>query len=147
MLRIILNNKIRASLFVVLLTFLVLVRAFESQLFYDPLLVFFKKDFTKLELPALNYMRLFWGLLFRYTINTLISLGIIYVLYAEVSLLKFAFILYSFLFLVLIIFFFGVLFSDLQDQNWILFYIRRFIIQPLFLLLFAAGFYYQKQNK
>jgi exosortase F-associated protein len=29
----------------------------------------------------------------------------------------------------------------------ILFYIRRFLIQPIFLLLFLPAFYYQKQNR
>ena len=76
MLQMILNNKLRIIQLLFLVGLLVLVRTFENQLFYDPLLDFFKKDFAKLRLPSFNSTQLFLGLLFRYTLNTLISLGI-----------------------------------------------------------------------
>nr|WP_245792579.1 exosortase F system-associated protein [Flavobacterium fryxellicola] len=132
-------------LFLVLL--LILIRAFENQLFYDPFLDFFKKDFTSLRLPALNSFSLFLSLLLRYTLNTSISLGIIYVLFKEPAMVKFAFVLYYFFFLILIVAFFYIVYFTSENHNWILFYIRRFLIQPIFLLLFVPGFYYQKQHQ
>lgn len=147
MLQKILNNKLRLIQFLFLVVLLVLVRAFENQLFYDPFLDFFKKDFAKLRLPSVNSTQLFLGLLFRYTLNTAISLGIIYVLFKEIMMVKFAFVLYYFLFMILIVAFFYIIFFTRENHNWILFYIRRFLIQPIFLLLFVPGFYYQKQNR
>lgn len=147
MLQKILNNKLRLIQLFFLVVLLVLVRAFENQLFYDPFLDFFKKDFAKLTLPSVNTSQLFLGLLFRYTLNTAISLGIIYVLFKEILMVKFAFVLYYFLFMILIVAFFYIIYFTRENHNWALFYVRRFLIQPIFVLLFVPGFYYQKQRK
>ena len=147
MLQKILNNKRRLIQFLFLVVLLVLIRAFENKLFYDPFLDFFKKDFAKLRLPSVNSTQLFLALLFRYTLNTAISLGVIYVIFKEIMMVKFAFILYYFLFMILIVAFFYIIFFTRENHTWILFYIRRFLIQPIFLLLFVPGFYYQKQNR
>ncbi|RKS15196.1 exosortase F system-associated protein [Flavobacterium sp. 120] len=147
MLQKILNNKLRFVQFLLLVVLLVLVRAFENQLFYDPFLDFFKKDFAKLRLPSFDSTQLFLGLLFRYTLNTVISLGIIYVIFKDVAMVKFAFVLYYFFFMILIVAFFYIVYFANENSNWVLFYVRRFLIQPIFVLLFVPGFYYQKQNK
>ncbi len=147
MLQKILNNKLRFVQFLLLVVLLVLVRAFENQLFYDPFLDFFKKDFAKLRLPSFDSTQLFLGLLFRYTLNTVISLGIIYVIFKDVAMVKFAFVLYYFFFMILIVAFFYIIYFANENSNWVLFYVRRFLIQPIFVLLFVPGFYYQKQNK
>lgn len=146
MLRKLLQNKSRLFFLIVLIVLLIAVRAFENQMFYDPLLDFFKNDFEESALPVLNKGKLFFGLFFRYSLNTLFSLAIIFVLYRDKALIKFASLLYLCFFVVLIVAFYVVLLNDLPNQNWYLFYIRRFIIQPLFLLLFLAGLYYQKQS-
>ena len=146
MLQKILNNKVQILQFLFLVFLIVLVRAFENQLFYDPYLDFFKRDFTNLSLPNINSFSLFLGLLFRYTLNTAFSLGIIYVLFKEVTMVKFALILYCFFFIIFVVAFFYIINFTSENHNWVLFYIRRFLIHPIFLLLFVAGFYYQKQN-
>lgn len=147
MLRKLLQNKSRLFFLIILIVLLIAVRAFENQMFYDPLLDFFKNDFEESAFPVLNKGKLFFGLFFRYSLNTVFSLAIIFVLYRDKALIKFASLLYLFFFVVLIVAFYFVLLNDLPNQNWYLFYIRRFIIQPLFLLLFLAGLYYQKQSK
>ncbi len=147
MLQKILNNKIRALQLLFLVGLLVLVRAFENQLFYDPFLDFFKTDFAKLRLPSFNSFRLFLGLFSRYTLNTAISLGIIYILFKDVTMVKFAFALYYFFFMILMAAFFYIVYYANENSNWILFYVRRFLIQPIFVLLFIPGFYYQKKNR
>ena len=144
MLQKIVNNKVRVIQLLFLVLLLVLVRAYENELFYDPFLDFFKQDFTNLHLPNVDLLSLFLGVFFRYTLNTLFSLGIIYVLFKEVMMIRFAFVLYCFFFLIFVVTFFYVIYFTTQNHNWILFYIRRFLIQPIFLLLFIAGFYYQK---
>ncbi|MCD0472976.1 exosortase F system-associated protein [Flavobacterium sp. EDS] len=147
MLNNILENKLRIFLLIVFVLLLVGVRAFESQLFYDPFLVYFERDYEVLPLPEFDSLRLFFGLLFRYTLNTILSLGIIYVLFEEIEMMKFASILYVVFFLVLIIIFSGVIYFYANHNNLMLFYVRRFLIQPIFMLLFIPGFYYQKLSK
>jgi exosortase F-associated protein len=146
MLRKILNNKIRLVQFLFLVGLLVLIRAFEDQLFYDPFLDYFKSDFANLQLPIFNPFQLFFGLLFRYTLNTFVSLGIIYVLFKDVQMVKFALVLYYFFFMLLIISFFFIIYYVNGHNNLALFYVRRFLIQPIFVILFVPAFYYQKQK-
>lgn len=147
MLNNILENKLKVFLLILFVLFLMSIRAFESQLFYDPFLAYFESDYETLPLPEFDSLRLFLGLLFRYTLNTILSLGIIYVLFKEIELVKFALILYVIFFLVLIIAFFCIIYFYANHNNLTLFYVRRFLIQPIFILLFIPGFYYQKINK
>ncbi len=128
-----------------LVILLALVRGFESQLFYDPFLDYFKKDFNSLALPYFDVDQLFLGLLFRYAINMILSLAILYVIFKEIEMIQFSSILYGFFFFLLIISFFIVL-TYASEYKEILFYIRRFLIQPIFLILFIPAFYYQKKG-
>ena len=132
---------------VVLLVFsLVLVRFYQEALFYDPFLAYFKGNFNQMPLPDFNPFQLTLSLLFRYGLNMLLSLGLIYVLFKDKMMIKFIFLLYFIAFLVLIISFFWVIHFYGSHNNFLLFYIRRFLIQPLFVLLFIPAFYYQKQH-
>ena len=141
------KHKFRISLLLLSLLGLILIRAFENQLFYDPFLSFFKTDYQNKPLPDFDGVSLFFGLLIRYTLNTLLSLGIIYLLFKQLQLVRFAMLLYVVFFVVLIVLFFGLLYFSEQPDYLILFYIRRFLIQPLFLVLFIPAFYYQKINR
>ena len=121
------------------------IRAFEEQLFYDPFLVYFKSDFQNLPFPEIHNTRFFLSLLFRFVLNTLLSLVIIYALFLDAEIIRFSTFLYLFFLIVL----FGLFFSILNfypDGSWLLFYVRRFIIQPVFVLLFIPAFYYQQQS-
>ncbi|KIC00453.1 MULTISPECIES: exosortase F system-associated protein [unclassified Flavobacterium] len=147
MLNNILQNKSRIFLLIVFVFLLAGIRAYENQLFYDPFLVYFERDYKELPLPEFNSIQLFLGLLFRYFLNTIISLGIIYVIFRETELVKFASVLYVLFFLILIIAFYCIIYFYGNHNNLILFYVRRFLIQPILILLFIPGFYYQKINK
>jgi exosortase F-associated protein len=133
------------TIITLLIVLLALVRGFENQLFYDPFLEYFKKDFNSLALPFYDVTQLFLGLLFRYTINMVLSLAILYVIFKEIEMIQFTSILYGFFFLVLMIAFFMVLTYG-GEYKEALFYIRRFLIQPIFLILFIPAFYYQKKG-
>jgi len=140
------NHKVRIALAMLFVIILVLVRAFEDNLFYDPFLNYFKSDYNNLPLPEINNLYLFIGLLFRYFLNSILSLAIIYVLFKDLQGLKFASMMYVILFVILVIVLFCTLSFFGSDNKMVLFYIRRFLIQPIFLLLFVCAFYYQKQN-
>jgi exosortase F-associated protein len=144
MLNKILKNKRNIFILMFLVCLLAGIRAFEDNLFYDPFLIYFKRDYRVLPLPEFNALLLFMGILFRYVLNSILSLGIIYFLFKDIEMIKFASILYLFFFLVLMGAFFFILYFYGNKNNLLLFYVRRFLIQPLFLILFIPAFYYQK---
>jgi exosortase F-associated protein len=138
------NNKRNYVLVGVLILALILVRAFESRLFYDPFLEFFHGEIQNKPLPEYDGFKLFVGLVFRYLINSIITISIIYLLFKETSIVKLtSFLLLGFFIVLIIILFLILNFSSDPDYLFI-FYIRRFLIQPLFLILFVPAFYYQK---
>lgn len=147
MLKKLIKHKFRIVLLLIALLGLVLVRAFENKLFYDPFLSFFKLDYQNKSLPSFENIPLFFGLFLRYVLNMVLSLVIIYSLFKQLPLVRFAMVLYCVFFVVLIVLFFGLLHFSEQPDYLILFYIRRFLIQPLFLVLFIPAFYYQQLSR
>jgi exosortase F-associated protein len=145
MLNKIIEHKITIMTTIIIVTCFGIIRAFESQLFYDPFLVYFESDFKNLPFPEVDLLRLFGGLFFRYFLNTILSLVLIYSLFKDVEMIKFSTFLYTF-FLLLLFGMFFIIMKFYPEGNWILFYVRRFIIQPIFVLLFIPAFYYQQQN-
>lgn len=142
-----LNNKTRAAGIALSLLGLVLVRAFEETLFYDPFLTFFKSDFRNRALPNFETLPLLVGLVFRYCLNTFFSLAILYGLFMQKQMLLFSTQLYLLVLLVLLLVFFAVVFLLESPNYMVLFYVRRFLIQPILLLLFVPAFYLQYRSK
>ncbi|WP_016989990.1 exosortase F system-associated membrane protein [Flavobacterium sp. ACAM 123] len=147
MLKVLLLNKLRILLGLVFVLALVVVRAYEDLLFYDPFLNYFKRDFNALPLPSYDSFHLLLGLLFRYVFNMVLSLGLLYTIFRDLTMIKFASILYVFFFLILVSLFYVVIYFYGAQNNLMLFYIRRFLIQPIFVILFIPAFYYQKWDK
>ncbi|WP_163397911.1 exosortase F system-associated membrane protein [Flavobacterium fluviatile] len=140
-----LEHKGKVLITVIVVLCFGLIRNFENQLFYDPFLVYFEADFDVLPFPQVDNFKLFAGLLFRYALNTALSLVLIYALFRDIEVLKFTTFLYVF-FLVLLLAAFFIILEFYPNASWLLFYVRRFIIQPIFVLLFIPAFYYQQQN-
>lgn len=126
---------------------LVLIRAFEDELFYDPFLDFFKNDYLKSKIPDYNAWLLFLNHVFRYVLNTLVSLAIIYVAFQNKHVLKLCAGLYTVAFVILIGLYFYLLQHNLAEDYLLTFYVRRFLIQPLFVLILLPAFYYQRKIK
>lgn len=143
MLKKILKHKVRAIGVIVLVAMLAMVRAFEDVFFYDPFLDFFRGEFGNHPLPQFDKGLLLLGLVSRYLLNAIISLAIIYLIFKEWEMLKFSAFLYLFFLILLLISFFGMIYFSEGSNNLALFYIRRFLIQPLFVVLFIPAFYYQ----
>lgn len=146
MIKKLIKNKFRVSIAVLALLALVAVRAFEQNLFYDPFLPFFKTEFQGKSLPDYEVFKLFLNTFLRYFLNTIFSILLIYQIFKQKKLIVFVSWLYLFLFEVLAIIYFGLLYYKTSDYL-VLFYVRRFLIQPLFLVLFIPAFYYQRKSK
>lgn len=147
MLKPLLKNKVKLFWIFLLVLLLVLIRVFEDQLFYDPFLAYFKTEFAHSKLPRFNVFKLFFSLGMRFYLNTVISLLLIYTIFNDGKMVKFSMLLYMILGSILMISFLFVLNFFGEENKMTLFYIRRFLIQPLFVLLFIPAFYYQKLNK
>jgi len=82
---------------------------------------------------------------FRFWLNTVISLVILYVAFKEIAVVKFSLLFYALVYIVLLAAYFYLLSNYEADQYLSLFYVRRFLIQPLFVILLLPAFYYQSQ--
>ena len=147
MLHKILQNKTTIFFTILMISLLLLIRAFESQLFYDPFLSYFEQDYINKPLPEFNTGLLFFGLLFRFSLNTIFSLGLLYFIFKDREIILLVAIFYVLLFVILIVAFFFVLYFFKNQENLPLFYLRRFLIQPLFVFVFIPAFYFQKLEK
>ena len=138
------DKRLRIVIILALFFLLVLVRAFEMQLFYDPFIEYFKNDYLYNPMPAFSGSKLLTSLIFRYGINTFISLIIIYIAFENKSFVIFALKFYMIAFVLLSITFFIILKGELAHGYLFAFYIRRFLIHPLFVLLLLPAFYYKQ---
>jgi len=130
----------------VLAGLLILIRVFENELFYDPYLLFFQDDYLRMDYPNREVFKLTAFTTLRYLLNTVISLGIIYVIFRDKSMIKFAAILYTIAYVILLGLFLYFVLNPRQEDYLIFFYIRRFLIQPILLLLLLPAFYYFKKS-
>lgn len=131
----------------ILVLALVAIRALETQLFYDPFAAYFKDDYLSLPFPKFNTLSLLISLTLRYGLNALFSVSIVYCLFKDWEITKFVSALYLLFFVLLIAaFFLLVIYTD-QYNNFIVFYVRRFLIHPILLLLFIPAIFYQKKMK
>jgi exosortase F-associated protein len=128
---------------------LFLVRLGFDRFSYDPFLPYFKGDFEQLPFPELSYWLLAVWYSLRFVANTLLSLCIVFVWTENLPQtqsigkmlgLFFVFMLALFLFLA----------SQKFPTGYFLpFYIRRFLIHPLFLLVllpWCAHHYFSKKE-
>lgn len=145
MLQKLLKLKFQITITCVVVFIFALMRNFEDALFYDPFLDFFKGEFTQQSFPQIVGWKLYLNFLLRYFLNTVLSLIVIYSFFKNLEFIKVASVLYCLFFMVLMVLISVVLYF-FKEQVMLLFYLRRFIIQPLFLLLFIPGFYFQKET-
>lgn len=140
------DKKYRIILIVLLFFVLVLIRAYAPTLFYDPFIVYFKNDYLYEPIPVFSGSKLLIDLFFRYTLNSMISLLIIYVAFQNKNFVLFSIKFYAIAFVVLTITFFIILRGELEHGYLFAFYVRRFIIHPLFVLILLPAFYYKQRT-
>ncbi len=131
----------------ILFGLLVSIRGFESDLFYDPLIQFFKTDHTTGTLPAFDTLKLLGSISLRYLANTFLSLIILWVLFRDRGIIKLSVMIYLIFFILLMIAYCLLLFYSEPAEYVPLFYVRRFLIQPLLLLILLPAFYFHKRKK
>ncbi|GGI56831.1 exosortase F system-associated membrane protein [Winogradskyella haliclonae] len=131
----------------VLLVLLILVRAFEDTLFYDPYLLFFENDYLYIDSPRREVAKLVFFTSLRYLINTLLSLGVIYCAFKDIQMIKFSALVYAVAYLCFLIPFLYFVINPRQEDYYLFFNVRRFLIQPILLLLLLPALYYYKLKR
>ena len=140
------DKRYRIVIILLLFLVLILVRAFEQVLFYDPFILYFENDFLRAPIPKFSGSKLLISMTFRYALNALISLLIIHVAFEKRSFTLFSLKFYALAYLLLTVTFFIILKGELANGYLFAFYIRRFLIHPLFVLLLLPAFYYKQRN-
>ncbi len=140
------KKGIRTGLIIALFLLLILVRSFASTTFYDPFIDFFKNDYLVNNFPVFTTSKLFLNLFFRYVINMIISLAIIYLFFQKKQLVLFSIKFYGIAFIILATAYFILLKTEFSSGYLLVFYIRRMLIHPIFLLILLPAFYYQKKT-
>lgn len=137
--------KKRTKIIVLLFLFVILIgiRGYLSPYFYDPLRAYFKTDYMYLPIPPIDFGLYFFNILLRYTLNTIVSLAIIYVAFESKDKLFFSIKFYVLAFIVLSLMLFILLKFNIIEGHMLIFYVRRFLIQPLFVFILLPAFYYQ----
>lgn len=131
----------------VLVLLLMLIRAYASTLFYDPLIDFFKITRVTATLPSFDWPGLLLHVSLRFWMNSLISFAILWLIFRNRDLIRFSLILYGAFFLLFLLIFILLLKTFEPGQYMALFYIRRFLIHPLLLLVLIPGFYFFRNAK
>ena len=139
------KKRIRIPIIAALFLLLILVRAFGADIFYDPFIEYFRNDYLNKPIPDYNGLKLSLNILFRYTLNTFISLAIIYVAFQKKGLVKFSTKFYVAAFVVMGFLYFILLQFEMVNGHLFTFYVRRFLIHPVFVLILLPAFYYQKK--
>lgn len=126
---------------------LILVRKYETQLFYDPLLDFFHQDFSNIEFPQIDLSKHFVSIGFRYGLNSLISGLIIWFLFLDKKVLMFSVIVLIFFFLIFLVPYYYFIETEFEILPTAGFYVRRMLIQPVMLLVLVPAIWYWENSK
>ena len=139
--------RYRIILIGILVIVLAAIRFYESSLFYDPLMRFFKSsDYLRDKIPEFKPGLLILNTFFRYTLNSLISVAIIAIAFVDRNIVKFSAVLFLLLLGIAGSVFSYLVFTIENEHFLALFYVRRFLIHPVFILVLLPAFYYYRMH-
>lgn len=136
----------RYILVALLFVLLILVRAFQTDLFYDPLQDYFKNDYLYLPLPEVENTRLLGSYFIRYFINSMISFAILKVAFPHRSFIRTIALFYVLAFVLLSTILFSLIVFNIDIGYLFPFYIRRFIIHPVFIIVLLPFIYLMRKR-
>ena len=138
------SKVVKYALLIVGFGLLILIRWFENDLFYDPYLAFFKNDYLYADSPNVDVFKVIAFTILRYALNSIISLAILFVFFKDKSIIKFSGFIYAIAFVLLMAGYLYFVFNPKQDAYYMFFNVRRFLIQPIILILLLPAFYYHR---
>ena len=141
------NRRIKIALLFLGFLGLISIRTYASVLFYDPLIGFFESSYHTGQLPDFDLLGLTLNTSLRFWMNSLLSLFILWLLFENKEVVQLSLWLYALSFLLLICIFYYLLAYYDSGSYMSLFYARRFLIQPILLLVLIPAFYFHKLSK
>lgn len=123
---------------------LIAVRVVESEIFYDPFQAFFHLANKHAQFPDFNWSPLILNYLFRFGLNLLLSTAIVYLIFKNKQWTLQAIILMLIVFAITFPIYLYCIHTKFEIGYLFSFYMRRFVIQPLILLLIIPLFYYRQ---
>lgn len=124
---------------------LISVRMFEDKMFYDPFLGYFHEANKNIPFPGFVWGKLIAGHLFRFILNLGFSCLIVQCLFRNRQWTVQAALLITIIFAITFPIYLYCIYNRFDIGYLFSFYMRRFVIQPLALLLIVPMFYYRKQ--
>lgn len=124
---------------------LVGVRMLEDAIFYDPFLNYFHEANKNISLPQFEWGKLILSHLFRFILNLFFSCIIIHFLFKNKEWTMQGAVLITVIFAITFPIYLYCIYNQFEIGYLLSFYMRRFVIQPLILLLVVPLFYYRKQ--
>lgn len=138
------HKGIKYILLIVLFALLAIIRFYENELFYDPYLTFFENDYLYIDNPRREVFKLTAYTTLRYVLNSVISLGILFVIFRDRNIIKFSTLIFAIAYVIFLALFLYFVLNPRKEDYYLFFNIRRFLIQPIILLLLLPAFYYHK---
>jgi len=138
--------KILSLLFVIIgFCGLVGVRMLEDKIFYDPFLDYFHKADQSAAFPEFVWGKLIIHYIFRCILNLFFSCVIVHFLFKNKEWTMQGAVLITIIFLITFPIYLFCIYNRFEIGYLFSFYMRRFVIQPLILLLIVPLFYYRRQ--
>lgn len=126
---------------------LISVRFLENKIFYDPFLEYFKGDYKVAKIPDFVWGKLILSHFFRFLLNLVFSAIAIHFMFRSKVWTLQAALLITIAFLVFFPIYLWCLYGKMEVGYLFTFSVRRFVIQPIVLLLIIPIFYYRKKLK
>ena len=120
------------------------IRILEERLFYDPFLGYFHEAQKNIPFPPFEWGKLIAGYFFRFVLNLFFSCLIIHFWFRNRQWTIQGAILITIIFLITFPIYLYCIYDRFEIGYLLSFYMRRFVIQPLILLLIIPMFYYRK---
>ena len=130
-----------------LLLLLVLIRFYEKRFFNDGLIDFFQHDYLTRDLPHLSLWQIIVTDSLRYWLQSVISIGILYLYFSRKELIEFLSFVYVLVYITAVAVLVYLLNNYESGQYIALFYVRRVLIQPVLLFIMFPALLYQQKRK
>ena len=121
------------------------VRMVEESLFYDPFLNYFHAADKNAQFPDFAWAKLIINYIFRFSLNLILSAFVVHLVFKNKEWTMQAIVLMVLVFAITFPIYLYCIHTKFEIGYLFSFYMRRFVIQPLTLLLIIPLFYYRKQ--
>ena len=121
------------------------IRALEDKIFYDPFLYYFHEANKNAVFPEFEWSKLILSYIFRFLLNLFFSAVIVHFIFKNTKWTIQAVILMAIVFAITLPIYLYCVHTKFEIGYLFSFYMRRFVIQPIILLLIIPLFYYRKK--